>query len=380
MFSDPIAKKACVEQFDTNGDGELSYKEAAAVISVENLFKDYQSVTTFDEFQFFIGLKEVSRRAFVNCGHLRSVVLPENVISINDYAFSNCYSLIQLDLPSKLERIGDYAFYNTGIQELNLPPCFKQLGKNSFYYSSLRSIIFPEGITTIPSWAFASSSSLMKAVLPASLTTIGELAFSDCPILNLIIPQNVSSIQHGALSGAIPMNTIITGQSLPDVVQSSFGNSAIYMPDVLLPDARIKTGWYDKHLYSISEYAGPHINKYDNGISLVVVNGVFEIKMNLVQTGHDDFSPFYISEDPVLNINPIRIYLALWFGLIDTYPLGGSDSYAMSDAEMARLVENMNQQLGVQFHISTEEEKMIAGKENYSYTRFLVISASELVD
>ncbi len=55
-FADPIAKYACIEKFDTNGDGEVSYAEAAAATTLSGLFTDWNTVTSFEEIKFFTGV------------------------------------------------------------------------------------------------------------------------------------------------------------------------------------------------------------------------------------------------------------------------------------------------------------------------------------
>ena len=55
-FEDPAVEKICVANWDTDGDGSLSYAEAAAVKSIGTVFRSNKSITSFDEFQFFTGI------------------------------------------------------------------------------------------------------------------------------------------------------------------------------------------------------------------------------------------------------------------------------------------------------------------------------------
>ena len=50
-FADANVKALCVANWDTNGDGELSYAEAAAVTSLGEVFRNQPSITSFNELQ-----------------------------------------------------------------------------------------------------------------------------------------------------------------------------------------------------------------------------------------------------------------------------------------------------------------------------------------
>ena len=48
-FEDINVKLVCLKNWDTNGDGELSYEEAAAVTSIGTLFKENTAIISFKE-------------------------------------------------------------------------------------------------------------------------------------------------------------------------------------------------------------------------------------------------------------------------------------------------------------------------------------------
>ena len=88
--------------------------------------------------------------------YLKSISLPDSLISIGDEAFRNCVSLTQIDLP-------------TGI---------KDIGKGAFRKTGLTSIVIPEGVTEIPEQMLANVTTLETVVIPASVTTVGKNAFN----------------------------------------------------------------------------------------------------------------------------------------------------------------------------------------------------------
>lgn len=89
-FADAIVKAICVANWDTNGDGELSEQEAAAVTDIGTVFKEKATIKTFVEFKFFTGIKAIPSYAFSHCNNLTSITIPNSVTRIGIGAFSAC--------------------------------------------------------------------------------------------------------------------------------------------------------------------------------------------------------------------------------------------------------------------------------------------------
>ena len=89
-FADANFKASCVANWDTNGDGELSKQEAAAVTDLGTAFKGNTTITYCNELQYFTGLTTIDNYAFYNCSNLTSITIPESVTSIGDRAFYGC--------------------------------------------------------------------------------------------------------------------------------------------------------------------------------------------------------------------------------------------------------------------------------------------------
>ena len=58
-FADPNVKAICIANWDTDGDGELSMNEAAAVKDLGAAFSGNTAITSFDELKYFTGLTEI---------------------------------------------------------------------------------------------------------------------------------------------------------------------------------------------------------------------------------------------------------------------------------------------------------------------------------
>ena len=126
VFADPVVKSICIENWDTDGDGELSYEEAAAVTDIGDVFTNNKQITTFNELQFFTGLKSIGGRingagaqGFAYCSDLTAVTLPASIEIIDESAFERS-GLTSIELPEGVT-IWDGAFIRTSITYLVIP-------------------------------------------------------------------------------------------------------------------------------------------------------------------------------------------------------------------------------------------------------------------
>ena len=96
QFEDSSVKTLCVTNWDTDGDGELSKTEAAAVTSLGEIFKNKYNITSFKELQYFINLTTIEDGTFNNCQTLKSIIIPRSISTISAKAFSYCIGLTSI--------------------------------------------------------------------------------------------------------------------------------------------------------------------------------------------------------------------------------------------------------------------------------------------
>ena len=172
-FADTEVRKICLEHFDANGDGKLTYGEAAAVEDIGTAFKG-SAIKTFKEFYYFSNLKALPADAFNDCSQLSVIRLPKGIMSVGDRAFSNCLKLSQLDVPSHVSTIGKEAFRQCeSLSALTLPDELPAVSDGTFAGSGLTSMLLPITVVSIGSEAFANCTKLksieLKTYSPADV-------------------------------------------------------------------------------------------------------------------------------------------------------------------------------------------------------------------
>lgn len=262
VFADDVMKELCVNAFDTNGDSELSYTEAAAVTDLSQMTLTKKSFKTFDEFKYFTGvteipadyfkdiaiksitfpdgLKKIGDYAFCNCSSLTNIIVSESVTDIGKSAFSGCTSLLGFTIPDSVTSIGSNAFYKCSkfIGELIIPDSVKSIGTSVFAYcSGISNVKLPESLQSIPFNMFYSCTSLERVDIPKSVSTIDIGAFENCSSLSAVsIPNSVTSIGSRAFQNCSSLSCVAIPESLTYIGSSVF-KGCTHLSTVVIPDA-----------------------------------------------------------------------------------------------------------------------------------------------
>ena len=139
-----------------------------------------------------IPIKEIGANAFKDNKTLKSVIIPDTIITIGESAFSGCSSIDSITIPDNVTLIGDHVFNGcTNLEAVTINDNSK--------------------LTTIGSYAFSGCSSLTSIYIPDSVATIKGYAFNNCS--NLIIYCEAASKPSGWDSNWNPSNKKVVWSS-----------------------------------------------------------------------------------------------------------------------------------------------------------------------
>jgi hypothetical protein len=231
-FADAKVKAICVANWDTNGDGELSESEAAAVTDLDNVFQFDEEITSFDEFRYFVGITSVGMLSDGGHGF--------------DMPFSGCTSLASITLPPTMTRIGRFAFYEcTSLSSITIPKVVTWVDSDAFGNMALKTVVVEDGNAVYDSRdncnaIIKTETNTLKigfatTVIPNTVTAIGAEAFYYSDIEDVTIPQSVVSIGDKAFgSWKTPIQSVTVEWQTPIAINQSafYGNynATLYVP------------------------------------------------------------------------------------------------------------------------------------------------------
>ena len=225
-----------------------SDSRAAFVISHPNKYSDdivIPSTVYYDGINY--NVTEIDDEAFIDCSDLTSVVIPSSVELILSNPFQGCSSLASIvvdegnrwyDSRDNCNAIvikrGDSRPVNmliAGCKNTLIPSSVTSIDDDAFSGSGLTSITIPSSVTSIGWSAFSNCSSLESVTIPASVTDIGGGVFTGCNSLasivveegnpqfdsrdncNAIIDKTYDMLIAGCINTVIPSSVTIIGES-----------------------------------------------------------------------------------------------------------------------------------------------------------------------
>ena len=216
----------------------------------------------------------IENNAFKNCSGLTSVTFGNSVTSIGSNAFNNCSGLTTVNYTGLIEQWCYILFDNS---TSNPTSCSHSLNING---SPLTNLVIPNSVSSIGQYAFSDCYGLTSVTIPNSVTSIGSNAFYNCsglttvnytgtierwcnilfdnstsnptsyshslningsPLTNLVIPNSVTSIGNYAFCGC----SCLTSVTIPNSV-TSIGSNAFYncsgLTSVTIPNSVASIG------------------------------------------------------------------------------------------------------------------------------------------
>ncbi len=230
------------------------------------------------------GTKTIADYAFIGCDELKSITIPDSVVSIGNYAFESCSGLTGMAIPKNVIRIGNCAFQtcigltNISVADGNSAYC----SENGILYNKEKTEIIcfpknksdnsfeiPDGITTISDGAFERCWNLTNVTIPNGVKTIGDDAFNYCRALtSIIIPDGVTSIGNYTFFNCSSLTSVTIPNSVTSIGEYAF-NKCNKLKNVNYIGSKEDWGDIDKgENHSISD----SIITYCKGIKAVQLN------------------------------------------------------------------------------------------------------------
>jgi len=169
--------------------------------------------------------------AFGNCNSLTSIDIPSSVIAIRDDALNSCSALTTINVdvnnPNYSSQNGFlfnkdktiFLQYPMGKQNttFTIPENVTSIGYAAFRSCvNLKSIIIPNGVTSIEPFVFDGCTGLTNIVLPENVMTIRDCAFRNCRNASSItISGSVTSIGQLVFESCLSLNSIYCNNPIP---------------------------------------------------------------------------------------------------------------------------------------------------------------------
>lgn len=148
--------------------------------------------------------------AFRRHALLESIILSDDMETVNDYAFEGCTALASIDL-KRITSIGRFSFNGIGLVSFTSPDTLISVGMGAFEKcNNLESVVLNEGL------------------LDLGGTNIGDYGvFRNCKkLLSITLPSTLTNMNMNTLNGCSNLATIISRRGVAVYAYNVFGTTA----------------------------------------------------------------------------------------------------------------------------------------------------------
>lgn len=220
----------------------LNLKEVESVIDGVYAIPSeaFRNKTTLNKCVLPDRLERIEYGAFMYTPLTGTLMLPEGLKYVSGF---NETEITNVHFPSTLEEIGRYAFNSCHnlMCEISLPPSLKIIGNYSFCRSAIYgNLVIPDSVTSIGEQAFSSCSGLSGSlVIPSGIASIERSAFEYCGFTGtLSLPEGLVEIEASAFRGTgfkgelnIPKTVTIIGD---EAFSGALFNGTLILPSELI--------------------------------------------------------------------------------------------------------------------------------------------------
>ena len=183
-------------------------------------------------------VNELGNQCFKYCSSLKSVTLPDGIVSLGNECFYGCEALTSITLPKSVVSVGAYCFSRCkSLTSITLPEGITSLRKSCFEdCSGLTSITLPAKITSLGDRCFSECRKLAEVTLPNSVTSLGNGCFELCTSLTSItLPEGITSLSESCFHSCTGLTSITLSAGITSLGNGCF-SGCISLPSITLPD------------------------------------------------------------------------------------------------------------------------------------------------
>ena len=160
------------------------------------------------------------------------------ITKIAEYAVSPAQELTSLSIPYNVREIGSRAAMGCStIENINFASNTNliEIGSSAFDGVGITSLVVPDSVESIRSYAFNGCKSLAEVILPESITTIPGNMFSSCSSLKMLYGPGVETVASTAFTGCSGLKSVYLGaysaSKVGDVVTQVSSSPIFYIND-----------------------------------------------------------------------------------------------------------------------------------------------------
>lgn len=191
QFADPVAEEFCANAF---GDGVGLTKRMARKVTTAQFktalsaFSDRESITSFDEFRYFVHVEEAG--SWRGCSLLSSIILPHSCTYLDWSTFNGCTSLTSVNLDRIMIMRGAAFLDCTNLRIVVDMPFLTNLNQTvgleyqGFSRSGITKVVNLGTVRNLGQYSFFQGCpNLTEVWLPKTIINIERFSFYQCPSL-----------------------------------------------------------------------------------------------------------------------------------------------------------------------------------------------------
>ncbi len=184
-------------------------------------------------------MKEIAGYTFKNTS-LKTVLFPSAIEKIGNYAFGDIVTLTSIDVGSNLVTGWNAFSGSKNLVTINLKSGARKIVDGFLADTGITEFVVPEGVEEIGKDAFSSNKQLTKLILPSTLKTIGERAFSNTSLKEIVFPASMKTIPEGILENT-QVEKIVLSEGVEEIGDYAFANNKL-LKSVVFPSTLKKIG------------------------------------------------------------------------------------------------------------------------------------------